>query len=164
MESVEQLQKAVIFAKERNLRLVIRNTGHDFSGKSSAPNSFQINTSRLKGIKYTDEFIPIGARASSGPAVTIGAGVLAGELYNATAEGGHTVVAGACSTVGVAGGFIQGGGISILSPLRGLSSDNALQFEVITADVSLLSLQFAFLSDSAIILGYPRDCKSASES
>jgi FAD/FMN-containing dehydrogenase len=37
--SVEQIQKTVKFAKKNNLRVIVRNTGHDFSGKSSPPNS-----------------------------------------------------------------------------------------------------------------------------
>jgi hypothetical protein len=45
-------------------------------------------------------------------------------------------VAGFSSTVGAAGGYIQGGGHSILGPWKGLASDHALQFSVVTADVS----------------------------
>lgn len=164
-ESIEQLQTAVKFVKKRNLRVIIRNTGHDHSGRSSGPNSIQINTARLKGLHFVDEFIPFGALESNGSAVTIGAGVLAGELYSTAAEEGYTVVAGECSTVGVAGGFIQGGGISILSPLRGLASDSALQFEVITADVSFIALILLdSLFDSSIFSGFPGGRKSVSKS
>ncbi|KAJ5422931.1 FAD-binding domain-containing protein, partial [Penicillium cf. griseofulvum] len=142
VKSVEHIQKSIEFAKDKNLRVAIRNTGHDLAGRSSAPNSFQIFTNGLKDIQYVDNFFPVGAldynSKSHGPAVTIGAGVLVTELYAAAAAGEYTVVAGISGTVGVAGGLIQGGGISILSPLRGLASDNALQFEVVTADGELV--------------------------
>ncbi|KAJ0423136.1 hypothetical protein BJY00DRAFT_299751 [Aspergillus carlsbadensis] len=145
VESAEQVQIAVQFARDRRLRLVVKNTGHDLGGRSSAPGSFQIATHRLKQIDYTEDFRPVGSGSKNnndrndhalqvGPAVTLGAGVLGGELYEAAAAGGYTAIAGLCSTVGVAGGFIQGGGISILSPMLGMASDNAVQFTVVTAE------------------------------
>ena len=145
VESVEHIQKSVFFAKSKRLRISIRNTGHDYGGRSSAPGSFQILTSGLKGIKYTSSFSPatpyhtMDSARYAGPAVTIGAGVLTGELYSAAYAGGYSVVGGDCSTVGIAGGFIQSGGQSILSPSRGLGSDQLLEVEIVTADVSILS-------------------------
>ncbi|PLN85699.1 hypothetical protein BDW42DRAFT_160435 [Aspergillus taichungensis] len=138
VRSTEDTQAAVRFAKDRNLRLTIKNTGHDAGGRSSAVDSFQILTQGLKDIKITDNFVPKTASAkaqSEGPAVTFGAGVLGMDLYAAAAGHGYNVVAGECSTIGVAGGFLQGGGVStVLAPLRGLSADLALEFEVVTAD------------------------------
>lgn len=144
--SAEDVQAAVRFAKERNIRLAVKNTGHDAAGRSSAVDSFQISTHRLNTIEFTDNFVPLGRNTGQhveqeGPAVTIGAGVLAHDLYVRAAEHGYTVVAGECATVGVAGGFVQGGGVSTaLSPMRGLAADLALQFEVVTADVRARSL------------------------
>jgi len=40
--SVEDVQKTLLFAKERNLRFVVKNTGHDYAGRSSAPDSFAL--------------------------------------------------------------------------------------------------------------------------
>ncbi|KAF9892026.1 hypothetical protein FE257_002990 [Aspergillus nanangensis] len=139
VQSTEDIQAAVQFAKDKNLRLTIKATGHDAGGRSSAVDSFQILTHGLKDITFTDHFVPQTAPRtkpqSEGPAVTFGAGVLAMDLYAAGAKHGYNVVAGECSTIGVAGGFIQGGGVStVLAPLRGLSADLVLQFEVVTAD------------------------------
>ncbi|THC91445.1 hypothetical protein EYZ11_009091 [Aspergillus tanneri] len=123
----EQIQTAVRFARDRRLRPVTKNTGHDLTGRPSAPGSFQIATHRLKYINYAKDFNPVGSKDEPGvgPAVTLGGGILGGELYEAAAAGGYTAIAGLCSTVGVAGGFIQGGGLSMLSPALGLASDNA---------------------------------------
>lgn len=45
-------------------------------------------------------------------------------------------VGGSSNTIGVAGGYIQGGGHSFLSWLHGMASDNVLEFQVVLADVS----------------------------
>ena len=135
VKSAQHVQTAVLFARKYNLKLVIKNTGHDGS-RSSSPDSFQIHTNLLKGIQYYDEFLIKGATETSGPAVTIGAGVMHWEIYERGAEEGFIVVGGECPTVGAAGGFLQGGGVSSFhSHKRGLAVDNVLQYEVVTANV-----------------------------
>jgi len=68
----------------------------------------------------------------NGPAIKLGAGVLAYEAYTAASEAGYRVLGGTCSTVGLVGGYTQGGGHSLLSSLYGLSADNVLEWEVVT--------------------------------
>ena len=63
----------------------------------------------------------------------VAAGVMGGDALLAAHQQGYRVVVGSCPTVGVAGGFTQGGGHSLLSGLYGLSADNVLEWEVITA-------------------------------
>ncbi|KAJ5950551.1 FAD-binding type 2 [Penicillium vulpinum] len=137
VRSVAAVKEVVQFAASHRLRLAIRNTGHDLAGRSSAPNSLQLHTAGLKGIHHVESFIPRAPPGKSvpseGPAVTVGAGVLTGELYSAAAESGYTVVGGSCSTVGIAGGWMQGGGYGILTPSRGLGVDNVLEIGVVTA-------------------------------
>ncbi|KAK6599174.1 FAD binding domain protein [Botrytis cinerea] len=70
----------------------------------------------------------------TGPAVKAGAGVQFYEAYEIAAENGLRVVGGFCPTVGIAGGYVQGGGHGPLGATYGLSADNALEFEVVTAD------------------------------
>ncbi|KAL3476601.1 hypothetical protein BJX99DRAFT_246788 [Aspergillus californicus] len=137
-ESAAEIQTAVRFARRRNLHVVVKNTGHDGSGKSSGRGAIQINTSRLKKIQPVRDFVPRGSRRSEGQAAVVGAGVYAMELSQAGANGGFTAIVGLCSTVGVAGGFIQGGGASLLGPAYGMASDNALEFEVVTAQGDLV--------------------------
>jgi FAD/FMN-containing dehydrogenase len=139
VESAAHIQSSVDFTRKHNLRLVIRNTGHDGAGRSSGPDSLQIHTHRMKEITYHHDFTPIGSIASGeGPAVTVGAGVMLGDLYAQGSHDGYTVVGGECPTVGAAGGFILGGGVSsILSHTRGLAVDNVLEFEIVTASVSV---------------------------
>lgn len=133
----QDIQKGVNFGRTHNLRLAIKNTGHDFLGRSTARGSLQIWTHNMKSITFLEGFRAKGCSKSGGgePAVTIGAGVQLKELYTAAKSQGKTLVAGFANTVGAAGGYIQGGGHSALSPWKGLASDNALQFTVVTADV-----------------------------
>ncbi|KAL1914343.1 uncharacterized protein VTP21DRAFT_8982 [Calcarisporiella thermophila] len=135
---VSDIQKTVEFASKHNLRLVVKNTGHDFLGRSTAPGSLSIWVHYLKNITFHDAFIPEGCDSSEKvSAVTVGAGTQWGEVYDAAEKLNLTVVGGNALTVGAAGGYVQGGGHSALSPKYGLSVDNVLQFTIVTADGKL---------------------------
>ncbi|KAL2846481.1 FAD-binding domain-containing protein [Aspergillus pseudodeflectus] len=138
--SAEEVQAAIRFAKQHNLRVTIRNTGHDGMGRSSGLHSVQINVSRLKTIQFVDDFVPRGGDESDseGRAVIVGAGVLGIELQEASQGHGLNVMTGVCRSVGAVGGFLQGGGTSLLAPSYGLAADNALQFTVVTAEGELV--------------------------
>ncbi|EUC55000.1 FAD-binding domain protein [Rhizoctonia solani AG-3 Rhs1AP] len=131
----DDVTKAVKFADKYHLRLVVKNTGHDFFGRSSGKGSFSIWTHNLKGIHFTDSFVAAGCSATlAEPAVTIGAAEQWADVYRAANDHNVTVVGGAFPTVGAAGGWLQGGGHSPLSGLYGLGVDNVLQFRVVKPD------------------------------
>lgn len=140
VKEAKHIQEAVKFAAKHNLKLVIKNSGHDFIGRSSAPNSLQIFTHDMKEISIVDEFVPtVPVNTGTPPstkAVKLGAGVQLHEMYSYLGSKGVMVVAGTANTVGITGGYIQGGGHSLLGWLHGMASDNALEFEVVLADVS----------------------------
>ena len=69
----------------------------------------------------------------TGSAVKVGAGVLGFEVLEAAHARDLVVLTGACPTVGVAGGYTQGGGHSALSTAFGLAADQTLEFEIVTA-------------------------------
>lgn len=126
---------ALQFAKANNIRVLVRNTGHDFLGRSTGAGALAIWTQDLKSISFgtwSDKYY-------SGPSVTVGAGVIGYEVLEAANAKGLTVVSGECATVGLAGGFTQGGGHSVLSTNFGLGADQTLSFEVITADGKTLT-------------------------
>ena len=87
-------------------------------------------THHLKDISLTDH------RDShyTGKAIKLGAGVQVFEAYEAANAQGLMMVGGECPTVGIAGGYTQGGGHSALSSRYGLAADQALGWEVITGD------------------------------
>lgn len=70
----------------------------------------------------------------SGPALKVGAGVLGIEAQQAAHASGLRVVGGSCPSVGIAGGYTQAGGHSILSSEYGLGADQVLEWEVVTAN------------------------------
>lgn len=69
----------------------------------------------------------------------IGAGIEGYEILEAASAKGLVVVGGECPTVGIAGGYTQGGGHSALSTEFGLAADQTLQFEVVTASGVLVT-------------------------
>ncbi|KAK4161375.1 hypothetical protein QBC43DRAFT_243812 [Cladorrhinum sp. PSN259] len=128
IDSVFQVQLAVNFARNKGLRLVVHNTGHDFLGKSTGAGALSIWTHNLKDIKYIKSY---KTPSYSGSALTLGAGVQVGELYAAANKYGVTAVGGECAGVGVAGGYTAGGGHSPLSSKFGLGSDQVLSIDVV---------------------------------
>lgn len=141
--TVGDIQEAVNFATLHNLKVVIKNTGHDFVGRSTAKGSFLIWTHNMKNITYDDAFSPLGAPANETyNAITLGAGVQWHEAYDAANEHGALLVGGLVpgGSVGAAGGWLMGGGHSALSPSYGLGVDNVLQFSVVTSTGEFLTV------------------------
>lgn len=134
-QSSDDVKKTVAFAQQNNIRFVIRNTGHDYLGRSIGAGALSIWTHHLKSIDFKTFSDPF----YTGSAVKVGAGVQGFEILSAAKAQGKVVVTGECSTVGLAGGYTQGGGHSALSTSFGLAADNALEYEVVTADGRFLT-------------------------
>ncbi len=127
---------AVHFARDNNLRLVVKGRGHSYVGASNAPDSLMIWTHRMRGVEMHDRFVPQGGegKIAPQPAVTMGAGAYWLEAYQAvTTRGGRYVQGGGCTTVGVAG-LILGGGFGSFSKRYGTAAGSLLEAEVVTAD------------------------------
>jgi FAD/FMN-containing dehydrogenase len=140
VQSTADVVAAVNFARESNLRLVIKGGGHSYQGTSDAPDSLLIWTREMSGITLYDAFVPIGCDAiyAPQPAVTVEAGAHWLAVYDAvTTRGGRYVQGGGCTTVGVAG-FIHGGGFGSFSKKYGQGAAGLLQAEIVTADGSVL--------------------------
>jgi len=133
--NVIHVTQAVMFAAKNNIRLVIKNTGHCYIGRSTAKDALSIWTHHLKQVNFINAFIPDGdGHGNAVPAVSVGAGVQWFELYAACDTKGVVVVGGDCATVGAAGGYIQGAGHSPIGRQYGLAVDNVLQYKIVTAD------------------------------
>ena len=125
---------AVDFARDNNLRLVVKGGGHSYLGTSNAPDSLLIWTHEMRGIELHESFVPRAAAAAPRPAVSLEAGVRWLEAYEAvTTRGGRYVQGGGCCTVGVVG-LLQGGGFGSFSKKYGLAAASLLEAEVVTAD------------------------------
>jgi FAD/FMN-containing dehydrogenase len=139
-EDAGDVMAAVSFARQHGLRLVVKGTGHDYLGRSSAPDSLLVWTHQMRRVSMQDAFVPQGcAAARSSPAVTVEAGTRWLEAYQeVTTRHGRYVQGGGCTSVGAAGGFMQGGGFGSWSKKFGIAAASMLEAEVVTADGKLL--------------------------
>ncbi|EWC44300.1 hypothetical protein DRE_01126 [Drechslerella stenobrocha 248] len=128
-----QVEAGVKFARKYNIRLIVKNTGHEFLGRSSGAHSLSIFTHNLQTVEFAERFRPQGCRrAQPHSAVTVGAGVQWKDLVPKADEQGKLVVSGGNPTVGCVGGFLQGGGHSPISNKYGLAVDQVLEFKLVT--------------------------------
>jgi FAD/FMN-containing dehydrogenase len=135
-ETTGDVVAAVNFARDHNLRLVVKGTGHSYLGTSNAADSLLIWTRRMHAITSHDTFEPLGCAGvvAPGPAVSIGPGAIWRQAYDAvTTRGGRYVQGGGCLTVGVSG-LVLGGGFGSYSTMFGTAAASLLEAEVVTAD------------------------------
>lgn len=104
---------------------------NSFYGKSTGKGGLALWTHNLNSMEIISNY---SKPYYQGPAIKVGAGVSGGDATLYTSRYGYRVVTGGCPTVGIAGGFVQGGGESLLSGLYGLGADNVLEWEVVTAE------------------------------
>jgi hypothetical protein len=123
------------FSKKHNLRISIKNTGHDFAGRSVGPNTLALWTHNLGNMSFHRNFSASNCPAANGHNIgELGAGVVAGDAYRYFGTHGMDITGGYEESVGLAGGFAQGGGVGDFTARYGLMADNAVEFEVVTAD------------------------------
>ena len=128
---------AVNFAREHKLRLAVKGGGHSYQGTSNASDSLLVWTRRMNHIELHEAFVPQGCHVAPQPAVSIGAGAMWIDAYDAvTTKGGRYVQGGGCTTVGVAG-LVQSGGFGSFSKNFGTAAAGLLEAEVVTADGQL---------------------------
>lgn len=151
-ESAAEVAAAVTFAREKNLRLVVKGGAHSYLGQSNAADSLLIWTRRLNRIELHDAFVPKGGegRIAPQPAVSVGSGSRFIELYTAVVtDAGRFVQGGGCTSVGV-GGHVQTGGFGSFSKYGGLVAASLLEAEIVTADGAVRTVNA--LSDPDLFL------------
>lgn len=128
-------QKTIAFTRQYNIRLVIKNTGHDYNGKSTGAGAVAIWTHNIKAM----EVIDYHSSYYTGKAMKMGAGVAVHEAYEFADTQDVLVVGGNCPTVGLVGGYTQGGGHGPLASKFGLGADQVLEWEVVTGTGQLVT-------------------------
>ncbi|KAI4694177.1 uncharacterized protein J4E84_002759 [Alternaria hordeiaustralica] len=131
--TLRHIQLAVNFARNQDIRLVIKNSGHDFNGKSIGGYSLSVWTHNLKGMTFDPNYTsPTGSY--TGRAVAYAAGTQASEGSTLMRQKNMLMIVAGGSTVGIAGGFLQGGGHSAYTSYYGLAADQVLAITAVTAD------------------------------
>src|SRR5688572_16802836 len=124
----EGVIQAVNFARQENLLLSVRGTGHNVAGFAVCDEGLVIDLSRIKGIMV------------DAPARTVRAegGCNWGEVNDALQPHGLAATGGFVSVTGVSG-LTLGGGLGWLVRKHGLALDNLLSAEVVLADGRLVT-------------------------
>jgi hypothetical protein len=133
---------AVNFARENNLRLVVKGGGHSYQGTSNCADSLLIWTRHMDNIELHDNFVAKGCEGKqpAQAAATMEAGAIWMQAYDAVVtKAGRYIQGGGCATVGVAG-LIQSGGFGSFSKNYGLAAAALLEAEVVTADGKILTV------------------------
>jgi hypothetical protein len=142
----EHVQATVRFAATHNLRLVIKSTGHDLLGRSTAAGSLLLWLHHMKNMTLIEQYSSCGLTNVSN-AVRIEAGTQWGEAYQWLDQFNLVAIGGAAGTVSAVGGYLQGGGHSPLSRWKGMAADQVLEYDVVTADGERLTVNTCQNSD-----------------
>ncbi len=121
-----EVVRVVSLARETGAELAVRSGGHSYAGYGTSEGGIVLDLSRMNAVDVDVE----GRTARAQP------GVNAGDYTRATGEHGLATGLGDAASVGV-GGITLGGGIGFLVRKFGLTIDDVLGAEVVTADGEL---------------------------
>jgi hypothetical protein len=119
--------RGIAFAREHDLVLSVRGGGHNVAGHAVCDGGVMLDLSVMKGLRVEPD----------GQVAHAGAGLTLGELDRATQAYGLATPLGVVSVTGIAG-LTLGGGLGSLNGRYGLTCDNLIAAEVVTADGQLL--------------------------
>jgi FAD/FMN-containing dehydrogenase len=123
---VADVMQAVNFARTHDLLVAVRGGGHNVAGNAVCDDGLMIDLSPMKGVRVD----PGQRTARAEPGLTWG------EFDHETQAFGLATTGGVIPTTGVAG-LTLGGGIGWLMGKHGLSCDNLLSVDIVTADGQL---------------------------
>jgi FAD/FMN-containing dehydrogenase len=124
---VADVVAAVRFARERDLEIAVRGGGHSVAGTAVCDDGIVIDLSAMRAVSVD----PVGRTA------WVQGGALWGDVDHETQAHGLATTGGIIGHTGVAG-LTLGGGIGFLMRKHGLTVDNLLAAEVVTAEGSIV--------------------------
>lgn len=124
----DDIAQAIRFARKHGLEIAVRGGGHNVAGRSTVEGGLMIDLSPMCRVN-----VDVDHRTA-----TAEGGATWGDLDRATQAHGLATTGGVVSTTGV-GGLTLGGGYGWLQGRHGLSVDNLLAVEMVTADGGILT-------------------------
>ncbi|ROV95181.1 hypothetical protein VMCG_08531 [Cytospora schulzeri] len=125
------------FARQHEISLSIKNSGHDYMTRNNQRDSLVIWIHQLRNMSYHEKFTPKGcsvAEHNYGKVLTIGTGVSSDDATVFATAHNTTLLVGSSPTVATSEGWVLGAGHSVLSPVYGLGFDRVVQFTIATPD------------------------------
>jgi FAD/FMN-containing dehydrogenase len=126
-EGVDDVARAIGFARTHDLEIAVRGGGHGVAGTALSDGGLVVDLRRMNAVTVD----PVARTA------TVCGGAVMRDLDRATSPFGLAVTGGRVSTTGV-GGLALGGGSGWLDRSMGLLCDNLLGAELVTADGTIL--------------------------
>jgi FAD/FMN-containing dehydrogenase len=123
----DDVARTIALARERGLELAVRSGGHSSAGHGVSEGGVVLDLSDMRALEIDVE----------GRTAWADAGLTAGEYTIAAGEHGLATGFGDTGSVGI-GGITLGGGVGFLVRKHGLTVDDLLAAEVVTADGELL--------------------------
>jgi FAD/FMN-containing dehydrogenase len=114
---------AVRWAVGHGVQMRPRSGGHSYAGYSTLSGGVVLDLSQMRAIS-------VNRRAGM---ATVGAGAQLIDVYAVLARQGVTIPAGSCPSVGVSG-VTLGGGMGLAGRAFGLTADNMIEVQIVTAD------------------------------
>jgi FAD/FMN-containing dehydrogenase len=121
------IARVVLFARERGLELAVRSGGHSWAGYGTSEGGIVIDLSRMRGLDVDRD----------GRTAWVETGITAGEYTAITGERDLATGLGDTGSVGI-GGITLAGGLGFLARKNGLTVDDLLAADVVTADGELV--------------------------